>query len=103
MVTLIQGQIIETFTKIGGGSKDVEKLIKTQLGGMMYNQVTRGNTWTPGHLDTWTPGHLDTLTPGPLDPCTHGHLNSWTPGHLDTCTPEHQETASPGHQDTWTL
>ena len=42
MVTLIQGQLIEAFTKIGGGSKDVEKLIKTQLGGMMYNQVIRG-------------------------------------------------------------
>ena len=43
-----QGQLVEAFTGTpgangapaeGGGSKEVEKLIKNQLGGLMYNGV----------------------------------------------------------------
>ena len=43
-----QGQLVEAFTgtpgadgapAVGGGSKEVEKLIKNQLGGLMYNGV----------------------------------------------------------------
>ena len=43
-----QGQLVEAFTgtpgpdgtpAVGGGSKEVEKLIKSQLGGLMYNGV----------------------------------------------------------------
>ena len=44
-----QGQLVEAFTGTpgangapaeGGGSKEVEKLIKNQLGGLMYNGVS---------------------------------------------------------------
>ena len=46
-----QGQLVEAFTGTpgvngapaeGGGSKEVEKLIKNQLGGLMYNGVSLG-------------------------------------------------------------
>ena len=54
-----QGQLVEAFTgtpgadgapAVGGGSKEVEKLIKNQLGGLMYNGV--GLNAIMVHLET---------------------------------------------------
>ena len=48
LIFAAQGQLVEAFTgtpgpdgtpAVGGGSKEVEKLIKNQLGGLMYNGV----------------------------------------------------------------
>ena len=51
LIFAAQGQLVEAFTGTpgvngapaeGGGSKEVEKLIKNQLGGLMYNGVSHG-------------------------------------------------------------
>ena len=51
LIFAAQGQLVEAFTGTpgvngapaeGGGSKEVEKLIKNQLGGLMYNGVGLG-------------------------------------------------------------